>query len=146
VAADIRIEVSNIVKRLKEMEYHYGREIKEKVIFRRAGKVVKDTLKQDTPVDKGNLKASADYLNFRKDKNGLYVGNRYGSRKDIEGNNLKPIGPHAHLVEFGFIDRAGNRVEGNPIVKNTYEKTRLKVLANLENELIKLQKRFERTL
>jgi hypothetical protein len=141
---DIRRQFNEVIRRIREIENHYGIAINEKTIFRRAGKVVKDTMKQETPVDSGGLKESIDFLNFRKDKRALYVGARYNSSINQDGERNKPIGRHAHLVEFGFIDRSGKRVDGNPFVKRTHEKTKDVVLKNLEKELIKIQKRFER--
>lgn len=141
---NIQKEFNEIIRKIRQMENHYGVAINEKTIFRRAGKIVKDTMRQETPVDTGGLKESIDFLNFRKDKRALYVGARYNSSINQDGERNKPIGRHAHLVEFGFIDRSGKRVEGNPFVKRTHDKTKDVVLKNLEKELIRIQKGFER--
>lgn len=142
----VKIDVQNINRKLQELSAKMGKEIKEKTIFRKAGKVVKDTMKQEVPVDTGRLRDSIDFLNFRKDKESLYVGARYNSSVDENGQTTKPTGRHAHLVEFGFIDKSGKRVEGNPFVKRTYNKTKDVVKANLIKEIDRLEKRIERQL
>lgn len=141
---DINKQVNEAIKNLRKIAYDHGVEIREKTYLRRAGKVAKDKLSSAAPVVTGNLRDAAAFLNFKKDKEAVYVGHRYFSRTDSEGQRKNAIAPHSHLVEFGFIDRAGNRVEGNPIVKQTYELTRLQVLKNLEKEVEKLQQRLER--
>jgi HK97 gp10 family phage protein len=144
--SDINTDINRVVLKLRSMEKQYLTAINEKTILRRAGKVVKETMKQEVPTDTGNLKESLDFLNFRSDKTGVHVGARYNSSVNQDGERNKPIGRHAHLVEFGFIDRSGKRVDGNPFVKRTYEKTKLQVIKNLEKETEKLQKKIERSL
>ena len=144
MAKDLKIEVADIIQRLNKIEYDYGQEINKKSLFRNAGRKVVKQLRSNAPVDEGNLRDSMAILNFKRDKTAIYAGPRYHSATNSEGERRNAIGPHAHLVEYGFITRSGKRVEGRPFIKQTYNQTKAAVIATLESDVIKLQKRLER--
>lgn len=144
MAKSINVEVQEIITKLNKMAKDYGVEINNKTILKRAGKVTLQKLKSNAPVLTGNLRDAMAFLNFRKDKQGVYVGPRYHTTTNSEGEARNAIAPHAHLVEFGFIDKSGKRVEGKPFIKQTYEQTKGQVLANLEKEVAKLQSKLEK--
>lgn len=144
MANNLTVEIKEITERLNKIAYDYGVEINKKTILKRAGKVTLLKLKENAKVDTGALRDSMAFLSFRKDKTGVYVGPRYHTTTNSEGEARNAIAPHAHLVEFGFISKAGNRIKGKPFIKQTYEQTKNQVLKNLENEIVKIQSRLEK--
>lgn len=128
-------DINIIIKKLNALQSKYSAEIKTKKVLRKAGKIVVDALKSNTPVDTGALKKSMEFLPLNKSRNSVFVGPNY--RKG---------GSHAHLVEYGRIAVNGKRVEGNPFIFKSYEQTKGQVLVNLTNELKLLQDQFERQL
>lgn len=141
---NLSVEVKEITDKLNKIAYDYGVEINKKTILKRAGKITLLRLKNNSPILTGNLRDSMAFLSFRKDKTGVYVGPRYHTTTNSEGEARNAIAPHAHLVEYGFISKAGNRIEGKPFIKQTYEQTKNQVLKNLEDEIVKLQSRLEK--
>lgn len=131
-------EMQRVIRKLGQVEHYIGQTINKKAILKKAGKPVLKKLQTDAPRDKGNLQESMAFLNFRKDKQAVYVGPRYNARTNSEGALSNKIAPHAHLVEFGWIDKNGNRHEGNPFIKHTYNSTKEIVLQNLNNEIQKV--------
>lgn len=142
MANSINLELEAITKRLKAMGREYGVEIRRKNILKRAGKVVVTTMKGKAPEDTGDLKQSVNFLNFKNDKEAVYVGSKIDRKKEYDGK--RPPANYAYLVEFGFVDKSGKRVEGTPFVKQTYDQTKNQVLSNLEKEIEKTQQRLER--
>lgn len=142
--SSVNIEVKDIVNKLNKMSHDIGVDINKKTILKKAGKVVLEKLKSNAPVDTGNLRDAQSFINRPKDKTGVLVGARYFSSTNSEGERKNAIAPHSHLIEFGWIDKAGNRHEGKPFVKQTYEQTKNQVLSNLISEADKLQKRLEK--
>ena len=133
--AQIDNEINLIVKKLKSLEFKYSAEIKTKRVLKKASRIVVDKLKDNTPVDTGELKKSMEFLPLNKSKSSVFVGPNY--RKG---------GSHAHLVEYGHLTKNGKRIEGNPFIFKSYEQTKGQVLVNLTNELKLLQTKFERQL
>jgi hypothetical protein len=105
-------------KELKEIQLNMiklagkiDNQIKRKDMMKRAGEPLLNEVISTAPVDTGNLKNSIEYLPFNKSKYSVFVGPNY--RKG---------GSHAHLVENGFIDRSGTRVEGKKWMRNALRK------------------------
>ena len=144
MAKALSLEVQEIINVLNKMAYDYGVEINKKTILKRAGKITLQKLRSNAPVLEGHLRDSMAFLNFRKDKNGVYVGPRYHAATNSEGERKNAIAPHAHMVEYGFIDRSGKKVEGKPFIKQTYDQTKAQVLSNLEKEVVKFQRSLEK--
>lgn len=142
--SNANLEVKQIMDRLNKMSYDIGVDINKKTILKKAGKVVLEKLRSNAPVDTGGLRDSQAFINRPKDKTGVLVGARYFSSTNSDGERKNAIGPHSHLIEFGWIDRAGNRHEGRPYVKQTYEQTKNQVVSNLISEVDKLEKRLEK--
>lgn len=111
--------------------------------LRAGGKIVLKEMRNRVPVDTGQLKESLAMMKFKGDINSIYIGARYYSRVNIEGENVSKIGPHAHLVEFGFIDRSGQRVKGKPFVKPTFVATKATSEAAIIKAIEKFQKQWE---
>lgn len=142
--SSVNIQVKDIVNRLNKMSYDIGVEINKKTILKKAGKVVLEKLRTNAPVDTGNLRDAQAFINRPKDKTGVLVGARYFSSTNSDGERKNAIAPHSHLIEFGWIDRGGNRHEGKPFVKQTYEQTKNQVVTNLISEVDKLEKKLEK--
>lgn len=139
-------EANKINAKLKFILKEYEGAINAKALLKRAGKLTLETMKNKVPVDTGRLRDSLAFLNFKRDPMAIYVGARYRSPKDQDGNDKRPTGRHAHLVEYGFIDRSGKKVEGTPFVKQTYEATAQPTLKALENELERFHSKMEKRL
>lgn len=114
-----------------------------KSFLRQGGKIVLKEMKNRVPVDTGQLRDSLAIMNFKRQPNSIFIGARYFGRVNSEGTNVSKIGPHAHLVEFGFIDRSGKRVEGHPFVKPTYIATKAASEAAVIKAIEKFQKNWE---
>lgn len=132
----INDEVNQAVKNLYDMLDKYNTAISKKTLLKRAGRVALSELKQQAGAIKrtGNLQKSAQWINTRSKSSVL------------AGFNYRRGGSHAHLIEFGWMTKNGNRVEGRPIVKITYEKTKDQIVANLINEMQKTQAKIEREI
>lgn len=111
--------------------------------LRAGGRIVLKEMRTRVPVDTGQLKESLAMMKFKGDPNSIYIGARYYSRVNIEGENVSKIGPHAHLVEFGFISRSGKRVEGKPFVKPTFTATKAASEMAVIKAIEKFQKQWE---
>lgn len=120
-------EINKILGNLRDIENYIGQAISKKVLLRKAAKPAVDSLKSNTPVDTGDLKKSMEILPLNKSKNNIFVGPNY--RKG---------GPHAHLVEYGYIARNGKRVEGNPFIFKSYNQSKVLVLSRLNLEIQKV--------
>jgi len=114
----------------------YNTAISKKTLLKRAGRMALSELKQQAGAIKrtGNLQKSAQWINTRSKSSVL------------AGFNYRRGGSHAHLIEFGWVTKNGNRVEGRPIVKITYEKTKDQILQNLVNEMQRTQAKIEREI
>lgn len=132
----INDEVNEAVKNLYDMLDKYNTAISKKTLLKRAGAVALKGLKEKALEIKktGALLGSAQWINTRSKSSVL------------AGFNYRRGGSHAHLIEFGWMTKKGNRVEGRPIVKITYEKTKDQILANLINEMQKTQAKIEREI
>lgn len=132
----INDEVNQAVKNLYDMLDKYNTAISKKTLLKRAGRVALSELKQQAGAIKrtGNLQKSAQWINTRSKSSVL------------AGFNYRRGGSHAHLIEFGWVTKNGNRVKGRPIVKITYEKTKDQIVANLINEMQKTQAKIEREI
>lgn len=132
----INDEVNEAVKNLYDMLDKYNTAISKKTLLKRAGGVALSELKQQAGAIKrtGNLQKSAQWINTRSKSSVL------------AGFNYRRGGSHAHLIEFGWMTKNGKRIEGNPIVKKTYEKTKDQIVANLINEMQKTQAKIEREI
>ena len=132
----INDEVNQAVKNLYDMLDKYNTAISKKTLLKRAGGVALKGLKEKALEikDTGALLGSAQWINTRSKSSVL------------AGFNYRRGGSHAHLIEFGWMTKNGNRVEGRPIVKITYEKTKDQIVANLINEMQKTQAKIEREI
>jgi hypothetical protein len=132
----INAEINQAVKNLYDMLDKYNTAISKKTLLKRAGRVALSELKQQAGAIKrtGNLQKSAQWINTRSKSSVL------------AGFNYRRGGSHAHLIEFGWVTKNGNRVKGRPIVKITYEKTKDQILQNLINEMQKTQAKIEREI
>lgn len=132
----INDEVNQAVKNLYDMLDKYNTAISKKTLLKRAGAVALKGLKEKALEIKktGALLGSAQWINTRSKSSVL------------AGFNYRKGGSHAHLIEFGWMTKNGNRVKGRPIVKQTYEKTKDQIVANLINEMQKTQAKIEREI
>lgn len=121
-------EIADLVKKLYEFEHQFVKRLEDKTIMRKAAKIVVDKEKQESPVKTGRLKRSFRVLPL-KTKMSVIVGPSY------KGDDS---GKHAHLVEYGFITRSGQRYPGKPFIKSTYEMTKYDVKNYLIREIDKL--------
>lgn len=128
-------EMANIIKNLYKIEDYIGKAISKKAILKRAGRIVLTTMKEKAPEDTGNLKNSITFMAFKKSKNAIYVGPQYYRKYNSMGDVANTIGPHAHLVEYGWVTKKGKKVAGRPFIKQTYQATKEIVLKNLQNEI-----------
>ena len=110
----INAEINQAVKNLYDMLDKYNTAISKKTLLKRAGAVALKGLKDEARKIKrsGDLLKSAGWINT-KSKSSV-----------LAGFNYRKGGSHAHLIEFGWMTKNGNRVEGNTIVKKTYERTK----------------------
>jgi HK97 gp10 family phage protein len=131
-------QMAKIINRLHLVEDYIGKEINKKALLKKAAKPMLQALKTNSPIDKGNLKNSMAFLTLKRSKDAILVGPRYYTRTKADGNNTNAIGPHAHLIEFGWKAKNGKRIEGKPFIKQVYNQTKMMVLSNLENEIQKL--------
>ena len=129
-------QIQEAVKNLEKMLQKYNTAISQKTILKKAGRPALSGIKQAAYDirDTGNLAKSAEWINTKS------------KRSVMAGFNYRKGGSHAHLVEFGFITRNGERVKGKPIVKETFEATKDKVLQNLIEEMKKTQATIERQI
>lgn len=147
---DINAQVQKIKAKLESLSRQLGKDTQGIKFFRQAGKLVVDRMKanakgvRNNKYSTGRLKESISLMAFRKAKNFVFVGPQYYQKYDKEGNPRNVTARHAHLVEFGYVSKKGNKVPGNPFVKKTYNQTRYTVLAALQKEVIKLTKKAER--
>lgn len=98
-------------------------QIKQKDMLKRAGQPLYDELYDKAPFVSGNLRDSLDWLPFYKSQYAVFIGPNY--RKG---------GAHAHLYEYGFIDRSGKRVEGHKWMRKALRKKSGEVLMNMKKE------------
>lgn len=132
----INDEINKAVKNLYDMLDKYNTAISKKTLLKRAGAVALKGLKDEATKIKrsGDLLKSAGWINTRSKSSVL------------AGFNYRKGGSHAHLIEFGWMTKSGSRVEGNPIVKRTYERTKNIIVQNLEMELKRTQAKIEREI
>ena len=132
----INAEINQAVKNLYDMLDKYNTAISKKTLLKRAGAVALKGLKDEARKIKrsGDLLKSAGWINT-KSKSSV-----------LAGFNYRRGGSHAHLIEFGWVTKSGSRVEGNPIVKRTYERTKNMIVQNLEMELKRTQAKIEREI
>lgn len=147
---DINQQILKIKYKLENLSRQLGKDTQGIKFFRQAAKPVVDKMKANARGIKndkyatGRLKESISLMAYRKAKNFVFVGPQYYKKYDKDGNPKNVTAPHAHLVEFGFVTKKGNKIPGNPFVKKTYNQTRYTVLAALQKEVIKLTKKAER--
>ena len=132
----INDQINQVVDNLFTMLDRYNTSINKKTILKRAGKPAIDQLKQEARSIKrtGALLRSIQWINTRS-RNSVFAGFNY-----------RRGGSHAHLIEFGWITKNGNRVEGNPIVRRTYDRVKEEIFSNLVNELERTQAQIEREI
>ena len=132
----INEEMNQAVKNLYDMLDKYNTAISKKTLLKRAGGVALKGLKQEALEikDTGALLRSAQWINTRS------------KTSVLAGFNYRKGGSHAHLIEFGWMTKKGNRVEGRPIVKMTYDRTKDQIVANLISEMQKTQAKIEREI
>lgn len=129
-------EINDVVRALGRMLRSYNTAIRGKTILKRAARPALDGLRRSAGEirDTGNLMRSAKFINTRSN-NSVMVGYKYT-------NELN----YAHLIEYGWITRDGQRIQGNPIVRNTFEATKEQILQNLVQELRRTQAQIEREI
>ena len=116
---DLREIQLNMIKLVGKVQY----KIKQKDLLKRAGEPLLNEVVNTVPIDTGNLKNSLEYLPLNNAKYNVFIGPNY--RKG---------GAHAHLVENGFIDRSGKRVEGQKWMRKSLRKKSGEVLMNMKKE------------
>ncbi|MCH7411156.1 HK97 gp10 family phage protein [Belliella sp. DSM 111904] len=91
---------ADLIKKLKKVQTKTGIAAIKKAL-RKAGNKIKNSVKQNAPIDSGNLKRSIKVFNdnSRGSKGGALL--RVGADRKIA--------PHAHLVEFGTDERQLNK-------------------------------------
>ena len=129
-------EIEQAVKALYTMLDKYNTAINAKTLLKKAGRPALDGIRQAAGdiKDTGALMRSAEWINTKS------------KRSVMAGFNYRKGGSHAHLVEYGFLTKNGKRVEGNPIVKKTFEATKDQILKNLIDELSRTQAKIEREI
>ena len=124
---DIDKQIYDIVSNLKIMAKYLDKPLREKTLLRRASKFVVNRMKEKAPVDTGEMRDSIGFKKLRRAKRSVFIGP--GSKGWI--------GIHPKLIEYGYVNRSGNRVAAQPFVKPTYEETKGQILDNLRNEITK---------
>ena len=129
-------EIADAVKALNKMLDKYNTAISAKTLLKKAGRPALTGIRKaaEEIKDTGALMRSAEWINTKS------------KRSVLAGFNYRKGGSHAHLIEYGWVAKNGNRVEGNPIVKKTFEATKDQILQNLIDVMRQTQATIERQI
>lgn len=129
-------EIADAVKALNKMLDKYNTAIGAKTLLKKAGRPALTGIRKaaEEIKDTGALMRSAEWINTKS------------KRSVLAGFNYRKGGSHAHLIEYGWITKNGERVKGRPIVKDTFEATKDQILQNLIDVMRQTQATIERQI
>jgi hypothetical protein len=124
-------QMVGIIRQIKMYKKQFNEDLKTRAIFKAAAKPLEITMRfnavgsRDGKYSKGTLAKSIKMMTYSKDKFGVYVGPNYKASRGATA-------PHAHLIEFGWKPKNGDRVQGTEFVKKSYEQTKYTIISELE--------------